>query len=119
MSLQGSLTHCMRVVAGGKDREIKVWNIETGEEICVLLGHKAEVTALHLSEVGRTLISGDSNGTILVSGPLRPIVAASVGCAQLDLASLLVLKMVWSFVGYSSSHFVRCAMQDIVIPVVR
>lgn len=59
-----------RAVTGGKDREIKVWNVESGEEVCVLLGHKAEVTALHLSEVGRTMISGDSNGTILVGEAL-------------------------------------------------
>lgn len=41
--------------------------METGEESCVLLGHKAEVTALHLTDGGRILVSGDSSGTILVS----------------------------------------------------
>ena len=60
------------LVSGGRDREIKAWNTETGEELCVLLGHKAEVTALHLTDGGRMLISGDSSGSLLVRA--QPVV---------------------------------------------
>jgi hypothetical protein len=52
---------------GGKDREVKVWDLVKSEEICVLLGHKAPITALHMTEGGRFIFSGDAAGVLLVS----------------------------------------------------
>ncbi len=43
-----------------------MWNTETGEESFVLLGHKADVTALHMTEGGGMIFSGDASGTLLV-----------------------------------------------------
>jgi hypothetical protein len=45
---------------------VKIWNLETSEEVCVLMGHKAKVTALHFSEGGRFVFSGDASGLLLV-----------------------------------------------------
>jgi WD40 repeat protein len=90
-----------RAVTGGKDREIKVWNVETGEEVCVLLGHKAEVTALHLSEVGRTMISGDSNGTILVGGCQDRVCNGFFSCSAVQVDAC------WGFSLFLASVVVR------------
>ena len=67
-------------VSAGEDKEIKIWNIETNEEVCVLSGHKAKVTALHFSDGGRFVFSGDGSGLLLVSRAVYKSVYLDDGC---------------------------------------
>ncbi len=68
--------------AAGEDKEVKIWNLETSEEVCVLMGHKAKVTALHFSEGGRFVFSGDASGLLLVR-PGSLFVACGRWCREL------------------------------------
>jgi WD40 repeat protein len=65
-----------RIVCGGWDKTIRVWDLESGELLCTLKGHTDIVNSVHVSE-GR-IVSGSSDKTIriwhLESGePLRTL----------------------------------------------
>ena len=49
-------------------KEMRVWNLETGELIQVLNGHINLINAIALSHDGQTLISGGEDGNIHVWG---------------------------------------------------
>lgn len=49
---------------GGKDCEIKIWDLTTGEPTFVLLGHSSPITALCFHWKQQVLISGDATGHI-------------------------------------------------------
>ncbi|KAJ6522160.1 quinon protein alcohol dehydrogenase-like superfamily [Mycena capillaripes] len=50
-----------RIAAGLSDNTVRVWNAETGEQVCpVLKGHVGLVTAVALSADGTRLVSGSS-----------------------------------------------------------
>ncbi|WP_017662245.1 TIR domain-containing protein [Baaleninema simplex] len=52
------------LASGSGDNTIKLWNVETGEEIRTLERHKAEVFSTHFSPDGKILASGSSDNTI-------------------------------------------------------
>jgi len=52
------------LASGSLDKTIKVWNIETGQEIRTLSGHNDNVWCLNFSSDGKTLASGSSDNTI-------------------------------------------------------
>jgi WD40 repeat protein len=52
------------VVASTADKTIKLWNFNTGEEICTFSGHRLAVNGLAFSNDGKILISGSADKTI-------------------------------------------------------
>ena len=52
-------------IAGGYDATY-IWDLETGEEICKLIGHTGDVVAVNFSRDGRLVISGSEDGTIRI-----------------------------------------------------
>jgi WD40 repeat protein len=51
-------------VSGSDDKTIKLWNVETGQEIRTLKGHDNYVTSVNFSPDGKTLVSGSYDNTI-------------------------------------------------------
>jgi len=46
------------VVSGSEDKKIKLWSVETGQEIKTLVGHSKHVTSVAFSPDGITVVSG-------------------------------------------------------------
>src|SRR5262249_15430842 len=55
-----------RLVSGGEDKTIKVWDLQTGQDARTLRGHSAPVTSLALSADGKRLFSESWDRTIKV-----------------------------------------------------
>jgi len=54
-----------RLVTGGDDKTIKIWEIATGKELFALPGaHEAAVSCVAFSPDGRQIVSGDGSGEI-------------------------------------------------------
>ena len=51
---------------GSRTFRYQVWDIATGTESSVLLGHKFSITALCLADDNSLLFSGDAGGTLMV-----------------------------------------------------
>ncbi|KAF9225757.1 WD40 repeat-like protein [Gyrodon lividus] len=54
------------LVAGSEDKYIRIWDVETGEFLRTLSGHRAEVYALAFTGDSRTLFSASGDHTIRV-----------------------------------------------------
>jgi len=54
------------LVSGGSDNLIKIWNLNTGEEIHTITGHSEPVFSVAISPDGQTFASGSSDNTITV-----------------------------------------------------
>jgi WD40 repeat protein len=71
------------------DRTVRVWNVETGQEVRQLKGHAGEVWALALSPEGQRVLSGSRDGQVrlwdLQSGALLAI-AGTHDAAVTDLS---------------------------------
>ncbi len=52
------------LASGSDDKTIKLWNVETGQEIRTLSGHSSSVHSVSFSSDGKMLASGDAHGTI-------------------------------------------------------
>src|ERR1700722_510555 len=52
------------LASGGRDSNIKLWDIRSGSELRSLAGHLSNVTSLAFSRDGRTLVSGSLDATI-------------------------------------------------------
>ena len=55
-----------KIVSGGMDKTVKIWNANTGDVLCTLSGHDDYVTAVAMSEDDMTVISGYENGTVQI-----------------------------------------------------
>ena len=86
--IRGEITHTLQgstpvafstdtkvLVSGGVDNTIIVWNLQTGEKLCVLEGHSTQIVDIAISPDGRTIVSSSDNsdeysndGTIKVWG---------------------------------------------------
>ncbi|MCC0176545.1 DnaJ domain-containing protein [Waterburya agarophytonicola K14] len=53
-----------QIASASNDKEINLWQVNTGKRISVLKGHTDNVTCLAMSVSGRTLISGSKDKTI-------------------------------------------------------
>lgn len=53
---------------GSWDKKIKIWDLNTTEEISILEGNADFVTSITFSRDGQTLISGSYDGTIKIWG---------------------------------------------------
>ena len=62
-----------RAVSASGDRTLKVWDLESGQEVATLRGHTDEVFSVALSSDGRRAVSGSCDGTLkvwnLMGGP--------------------------------------------------
>ena len=54
------------IISGSNDRTIRVWNIETGETIATLEGHRSEVTAVSLSPDNTQIVTGSWDDTVRI-----------------------------------------------------
>jgi WD40 repeat protein len=69
-----------RIVAGGDDGIVRVWDARSGQEVFQLAGHRSTVRALAVDARSRSIASGSDDGTIKVwdseSGTARFTLAA-------------------------------------------
>jgi WD40 repeat protein len=72
-----------RVLAGGSERVLVAWNVETKEEVGVLEGHKDLVTSVAFTPDGRRFLSASLDGTVNIyeaaSGKLERSLEAHEG----------------------------------------
>lgn len=54
------------IASGSNDKEIKIWDVETGQKISSLFEHTEKVTSIAFSPDGRYLASGSKDGTVKV-----------------------------------------------------
>jgi WD40 repeat protein len=55
-----------RLISGGEDGTIRVWDADTGVEKLTLKGHTGTVTSVAISGDGKRILSADDDGTIRV-----------------------------------------------------
>ena len=55
-----------RAVSGSRDKTLKVWDLETGEELRTLTGHWERVSCMALTPDGRRAVSGSLDQTLKV-----------------------------------------------------
>jgi eukaryotic-like serine/threonine-protein kinase len=55
-----------RLATGGEDNTIKIWDVQTGQELQTLRGHSGEVYTLAFSADGRWVASGGEDSTVKV-----------------------------------------------------
>lgn len=55
--------HGMLVATGSMDHTAKLWDVETGQEIFNLAGHKAEIVSLHFNTDGDKLMTASFDNT--------------------------------------------------------
>src|SRR4051794_29299592 len=53
-----------KLVSGGRDNSVRVWDANTGKELCLLKGHTADVNSVTVSRDGRLIASASADGTI-------------------------------------------------------
>ncbi|MCA0456465.1 MAG: WD40 repeat domain-containing protein [Chloroflexi bacterium] len=56
------------LAAGYQDGTVRLWNVETGDQLIVLKGHKDRVVSLAFSPDGTLLASGGTDGTVRLWG---------------------------------------------------
>jgi WD40 repeat protein len=55
-----------QVISGSSDNTLKVWNLETGEELFTLKGHNDWVNAIAVTPNGKQVISGSDDNTLKI-----------------------------------------------------
>ena len=55
--------HGMLVATGSMDNTAKLWDVESGQEIFTLAGHKAEIVSLHFNTDGDKLLTSSFDNT--------------------------------------------------------
>ena len=56
----------MTIASGSEDGTVRVWNLETGDELLVLRGHTREVCCVTYSPDGQSLASAGGDGTVKI-----------------------------------------------------
>ena len=85
------------LATGSQDSCIRLWNIESGERVKTLEGHRAPIWSLMYSPDGKTLVSGSADSTIRVwnaiSGECLLVLNNSL-CDGLDITGVVGLSAV-------------------------
>src|SRR5205085_413363 len=55
-----------RIVSGGMDQTVRVWDADTGEQLACCRGHQKQVSSVAFSADGQRIVSGSADGTIRV-----------------------------------------------------
>ena len=55
--------HATMLATGSMDTSGKLWDVETGQELCTFKGHSGEVISLNFSSEGDRIVSGSFDGT--------------------------------------------------------
>jgi len=58
--------HQKTFVSASRDRQLKIWDLKSGEAITTLQGHRRQIFSLAVSPDGRTIASGGLEGDILI-----------------------------------------------------
>lgn len=66
ISSMAMLPNGTQVVTGGRDRDLHVWDLESGESIATLPGHNRQVFAVAVAPDGRTIVSVGLEGDLRV-----------------------------------------------------
>ena len=77
-----------QVVSGGGDAKLRIWDVETGELLHTMRGHKGNVRCAAYSPNGEIIVSGGDDrtarlwsaegvGIIQLSGHIKPVRAAA------------------------------------------
>lgn len=64
--LSMTITPDNKVLLTGGDKEVKLWDIETGELITTLSGHQGKIWSMAISYDGNTLATGSGDGTVIL-----------------------------------------------------
>ena len=54
------------IVSGSRDNTIKIWNLESGQEIKTLAGHNGSVRSVAISSDSKYIVSGSDDNTIKI-----------------------------------------------------
>ena len=55
-----------RIVSGGRDCIVKIWDVSSGEELQMLTGHGDFVTSVAFSPDGQRIVSGSADKTVKI-----------------------------------------------------
>lgn len=53
------------IITGGDDHAVRVWELETEQEINVLVGHKSSVNSIAISNDSKYIFSGSEESLIM------------------------------------------------------
>jgi WD40 repeat protein len=53
-----------RLMSGGRDKTIKVWDVQTGDNMQTLKGHRGSVMSMDFSPTGNVLVTGGEEGNV-------------------------------------------------------
>jgi WD40 repeat protein len=53
-----------KIITGGYDKNINIWNSETTDKILTLIGHNDYISSIICSPDGKKIVSGDYQGVI-------------------------------------------------------
>ena len=95
------------LATGGFDRSIKLWDLATGEAICVLKGHLDRVSSVIFSNDGRTLISGSWDGTIKLWQLTIELVIATVKAHAAEINTMAISADNQTLVSGSSDRTIK------------
>ena len=54
------------IVSGSYDKTIKIWNLESGQEIKTLKGHSESVNSVAISSDNKYIVSGSADNSIKI-----------------------------------------------------
>jgi WD40 repeat protein len=63
---RGVTSDGQHAVSGAWDHTLKVWNLETGDELRTLVGHKREIQAMAVTPDGGRVVSASADHTLKV-----------------------------------------------------
>ncbi len=81
--------HGMLVATGSMDNTAKLWDVETGQEIFTLAGHKAEIVSLHFNTDGDKLLTSSFDNTAKIWDVSSNVEETAV---NIDLNDYLIQK---------------------------